>query len=114
MTNPTKNGKDPQDVSLASNELPEGVRRLLWNVDLSTMNQIPLFVVCAQVMERGGVQEMRWLLRLVGTETLQQIFAEISKKLSVRNCAFWACVLDCPRPSSQGLPWKGNSHALAR
>ena len=86
--------------------LPEGVERLLWEYDSSSLvekEELPEIVV-ERVMARGGWQEMRWLLETCDRENLRCFLERRGfRVLPPRELAFWA--LACSVPEEQSSVW---------
>lgn len=86
-------------------EIPESIVSLLWTVDQTQVSAMPVAVVAAVVMERGNIDESRWLLRQVGLEGLRTVLPLVARRLSARSLALWACILDIPQPTVPRIPW---------
>jgi hypothetical protein len=87
--------------------LPPSLNRLLWEYSAETMANIPDEIIFAKVMERGSVEEGRWLVGAFPNERLKTWFEQQSERhLSPRSLRLWACLLDCPLPHRRPqIPW---------
>lgn len=81
------------------------IARLFWEYASQTTD-LPDDVVFARVMERGTLDDSRWLLRTIPAERLAAWFdTRAARHLSARSLALWACLLDRPMPISAAIPW---------
>ena len=86
-------------------QLPAAIERLLWSYDMRETAP-SLAIISAAVMERGSVEDMRWLLKRAGKSALRSILPQCARRLSPRSLALWKCLLninDLPKP--QRIPW---------
>ena len=84
------------------------IARLFWEYASSRLVDLPDEVVFARVMERGTLEDSRWLLRSIPAPRLSAWFdARAARHLGPRSLALWACLLRRPTPMSMhaALPW---------
>jgi hypothetical protein len=92
------------DIDLST--APTG--RLFWEYSIQQRAHLPHGVVAARVMERGTIDDYRWLLRSIPADTLGAWFdTSAPRQLTPRALALWACLLNHPRRSSPSIPWHG-------
>jgi len=84
------------------------VARLFWEYAPADHATLPDEVVFARVMERGTLDDTRWLLRTFPADRLAAWFdARAGRHLSGRSLALWACLLKrLLPPSSIAVPWR--------
>lgn len=84
------------------------VARLFWEYDPHQRTTLPDEVVFARIMERGTLDDSRWLLRAVPRDRLAGWFdARAGRHLTERSLALWACLLQRPVPThSSAMPWR--------
>ncbi len=82
--------------------------RLFWEYDQDQRARLPDEVIFARVMERGTLDDSRWLLDAVPRATLAAWFdARAGSHLTPRACALWACLLQRPvPPAGPSVPWR--------
>jgi hypothetical protein len=88
--------------------LPPGLTRLLWEYSTETAVHIPDEIIFAKVMERGSLEECRWLVGAFPNERLKTWFEQHAERhLSPRSLRLWACLLECPLPTNRQpqIPW---------
>lgn len=57
-------------------------------------------------MDRGTIDDARWLLRTFGPRSLGAWFDDEGWRLPPRSRALWSCVLQRPAPSGRPqIPW---------
>jgi len=95
----------PDDPVLPVDGLPRAIRDLLWSYRLEAGGTLPVAIVAAAVMERGELAAMRWLRRTIEAGTLIRLLPGIARRLSPRSLALWCCLLDCPMPAVDRVPW---------
>lgn len=83
------------------------IAHLFWEHDLSQRSELSADTVYARVMERGTIEDARWLLRTQERAELTAWFqARAARHCSPRTLALWSCVLECPAPVSSAIPWR--------
>ncbi len=93
-------------------ELPEAVRRLLWDTEPGAVDlQRHASFVMERVMARGTWEAMQWLRRTYPDADLARFVRERgSKCLAPRELAYWSLLtgVDVPIPRGAGRPaWAG-------
>ena len=87
-------------------EIPETIRRLLWEYDLGALEDPGALdrAIFERVMERGGWHAMRWLLQTYSRDRLR-IFLEDRghRVLPARELRFWSWA--CGVPDSVTGEW---------
>jgi hypothetical protein len=92
-------------------QIPESVRRLLWEYDLGADAPGEAWerAVLERVMQVGGWNEMRWLMRTFSRDRLRSFLEQRGRRsLGPRELRFWLTL--CEIPSATGNEWV----ALAR
>lgn len=78
---------------------PESVEQLLWEYDLQALRaetELPEIVI-ERVMARGGMEPMRWLLKVSSPERRRRYLAERGRRvLAPRELNFWAVFSSVP------------------
>jgi hypothetical protein len=97
---------------LTMGELPDAVRRLLWDVDSDAVDlERDARLVIERVMSRGSWEAMQWLLRRYPRDILAEfLLTRGVRTLSPRDIAYWAlvCNVDVPVGTGGGRPaWAG-------
>lgn len=96
--------------------VPQELRWLFWNVDVDALElDRDADVVLARVLERGRLEDVRWLVRTYGLERIHEFFrAGASPEVSRRTRLFWRAALGAreerwPEPpdwrKSSSAPW---------
>ena len=87
--------------------LPPGLARLFWEYPAEMTESLPDEIVFAKVMERGTVEEGRWLLSAFSRQRLETWFDhDAQRHLSPRSLRLWACLLERPLPTGRPqVPW---------
>ena len=87
--------------------LPPGLARLLWEYPVGMSEAIPDEIIFAKVMERGTIDEGRWLLGAFPSDRLATWFDHHAlRHLSPRSLRLWACLLERPLPTGRPqVPW---------
>jgi len=82
------------------------IARLFWEYAPARLVDLPDEVVFARVMERGTLDDSRWLLRTIPAQRLSAWFdSRAARHLGPRSLALWACLLRRPMPIQSVVPW---------
>jgi hypothetical protein len=76
-------------------EIPAAIRSLMWeySIDDRSFEDSWERAVIERTMERGGWNEMRWLLRAVGTQRLRSFLEDRGRNvLPPRELRFWSII----------------------
>ncbi len=87
-------------------EIPAGVRALMWefSIDDQSIDESFERAVVERTMERGGWNEMKWLLRRFDGPHLRSFLEERGRKvLPPRELRFWSHI--CGIPGSTQDEW---------
>ena len=89
---------------MVAEPIPPSVARLLWDVDLASLDlDRHRALVLERVMSRGTWEAMRWLRRRYGREEIADFLRrEGARRLSPRDLAYWCLVADVDLQSSPG------------
>lgn len=89
---------------MSSERVPEGVLRLLWDVDPATVDlDRDRALVFERVMSRGTWEAMKWLRQRYRREEIAAFLTgEGGRRLSARDLAYWALVADVELPTRPG------------
>lgn len=81
---------------MATEVLPDGVARLLWDVDVTSIDlDRDRALVIERIMSRGTWEAMRWLRRRYAKAVLADFVRQRGPLvLSPRDLAYWALVSD--------------------
>ncbi len=83
------------------------VERLFWEYAADQRVELPADLVFARIMERGTIEDSRWLVRNQPRNVLRDWFqARAARHCSPKTLALWACILECPQPVSVAVPWR--------
>ena len=91
--------------------LPNEVERLLWDVDVATLDiRYHADFVMERIMSRGGWTAMQWLRNSYGRDELAAFLVRKGDRLTPRDLAYWCVVagIELPIPSGGSRPrWAG-------
>jgi hypothetical protein len=82
-------------------EFPKHVLDLLWEYDLEDPQVLDRLgrIVVERVMERGGWESMRWLLRVCQKSELREFLEHRGRRvLPPRELRFWSWATGVPEP----------------
>ena len=85
---------------------------LFWDVDPEAVDpERDRDYVLGRVLERGRLQDVRWILRAYGPERVHAFFRESGHpELSGRTLAFWRAFFHAEDETwKTPAPWRGNS-----
>lgn len=76
--------------------IPPRMRWIFWDVDFEQIDpEAHADGVMARVLERGRLEDVRWLIETYGLERIRSFFREVgSPEISERTRTFWRAVFD--------------------
>ena len=94
--------------------IPQAQRWLFWNVNLRTadLNRDADGII-ARVVERGGLVDIKWLIRTYGLDRIHDFFREAAHvEISDRTIAFWRAFFNAEKEEWASPPvWRKSSSA---
>ena len=109
MSEPTTQPPCPPELPRLPAKLPESMRWLFWELDFDGTDFSACYrTVAARVLERGRLQDVRWLLDHGGYEGVHTYFRHYGDvEISARTTTFWRLVLNAKdEPWSEPPAWK--------
>lgn len=94
--------------------VPAEHRWIFWEVDADQLDlERDADFILARVLERGGIEQVRWLMRDLGLERIHRFFRDVGHpELSARTIRFWRVVLHAEDESWATSPaWRSHSSA---
>ncbi len=93
-----------------SNDFPDAVKKLFWEVDPSGVDVVKhRDYVLERVITRGGWNAMKWLRRVYNLETIGGFLLRKGSRLDPRDLAYWALITNTEVAVASGgrPPWAG-------
>lgn len=87
-------------------ELPEGVRRLLWDVDPDALGPEHRQFVIERILEFGDVAECEWMFATFGRDEVVRVLRR-TRRLSPKSANFWRLWLRVPPEEVPSLQVEG-------
>lgn len=83
--------------------LPHAVRRLFWDVDITTFDPaaFPVYTI-ERVLELGDDEAVNWLRQTFDDGTITNVLRG-SRRLTPRSANFWALIFDVPSTEIRSL-----------
>jgi hypothetical protein len=92
-------------------ELPPGVARLLWDVEVSQLDLLAhADYILERIMARGDWEAMKWLRAVYSDQVRASFLMRRGRRLSPRDRAYWELVSGVSGAQDRGggrPPWAG-------
>lgn len=92
--------------------LPRQMKWIFWDVDFETIDADEhADGILARVLERGHLEDVRWLIDAYGMDRIHTFFMEVgSSEISFRTRNFWRLVFDAKEePWAEPPAWRRHS-----
>ncbi len=92
--------------------VPRRMKWIFWDVDFDAIDvDRHADGVMARVLERGCLEDVRWLMEVYGLDRIHAFFRDVgSSEITPRTRSFWRLVFDAKEePWAEPPAWRRNS-----